>query len=327
MRARRRDASVCRERAAASHDRPLAPSASADRDQALRRHRPHPGRGVRAGGRRHPICQPHRGNGAAASAGRLLCRRARRRPRGGARAAAPAGEHGTLRVRPGHAAAGRAGIRRTRHPDPGARPAPGLWPYAQAVAAVRRFDPAGRDGVGVRARRAAVSGAGHGGRILPVHAGAPAPGLGRAAALRPLSRSGAGGCRHQLAHAHRLGVRRRRGERIADRAGRPAAAAPGAVAPARRRHSPRPPCPQRYLGRHPRAGASRRGGQARALGGRLQVQVDRAAAEKGRVRAAQSSARCGDQQHAPGPQHVRRPGAPAGVQQALRRRCTSCRAS
>ena len=45
---------------------------------------------------------------------------------------------------------------------------------------------------------------------------------------------------------------------------------------------------------------SGRGGPARALGGGLQGQVDRAPAKEGRARAAQSPARCGHQQHAAG---------------------------
>ena len=46
----RREACARLKRASAFDDRALAPSPSADRHQALRRHRPHPGRGLRAGG-------------------------------------------------------------------------------------------------------------------------------------------------------------------------------------------------------------------------------------------------------------------------------------
>ena len=74
---------------------------------------------------------------------------------------------------------------------------------------------------------------------------------GRAPAAIPRGRSGAGEYRLQLAHAHHLGMRGRRGERTADRSHRPPPAAPGAVAPARHRHGARPPRPQRHLDRYP----------------------------------------------------------------------------
>ena len=154
-----------------------------------------------------------------------------------------------------------------------------------------------------------------------------APGRGRAPAAIARGRGRAGEHRLQLAHAHRLGVRRRRGERTADRPHRPAAAAPRAVAPARRRHGARPPRPQRYLGRHPGTDASGRGGQARALGRRLQGQVDRAAAEEGRARARSISSSTRRSTTCPWGSACSMPRSASWCATGDTPRCTSCRAS
>ena len=270
---RRRNASIRQERAPTFDDRALAPSAPTNCHQALWRHRPHPGGRLRAGGRRHEFCRPHGRSGAAVSRGWSWC--------GLALAAASGGDHGALPVRLGHEAAGRASVRGPHRANSRADAGDGLWPVARALPAICRYRAAGCDGLGIRSRRAAVSGERHGGPVRPIHAGFPASGRSRAPAAIPCGRSSAGECRLELARARDLGMRGCRGERIADRPNRPAVASPRAVAPARDRHRARPPRPQRHLDRHPRAGASRRAGQPRALGGRLQGQVDRALAEEG----------------------------------------------
>ena len=250
------------------------------------------------------------------------------RPRGRARAAASAGDDGTLPVRLGHEAAGRASIRGPHRAN--SRADAGAWATARRTSSPSNL-PISRSWARWSWHSCATSG------------------CIRRASWRPSTPSP---CRISSARSRPSASGDRVRARRCWRTSRPARArsstwvcaaaavsglliGPIGLLLLRRvlsrlqgdRHGAGPPRPQRHLGRHPRTDASGRGGQARALGGRLQGQVDRAAAEEGRARAAQSAARRGDQQHAPGPQHVRCPGASPGVQQATTPRCTSCRAS
>ena len=157
--------------------------------------------------------------------------------------------------------------------------------------------------------------------------GGPVRGCGRGAAARRRHRAPAAHagprcsprqyCR-KLPVAHRLGVRGRH-HRIADRPDGPPAPAPRSGAPARDRLGAAAPRPPRHVDRHSGPHPTGRGGAAGSLGRGVQGQVDRAPAQEGRAREAQFSARCRHQHHAVGPEHVRRSGAPAGVQQAIRR--------
>ena len=180
---RRREALARQNRARASDDRPLALSSSADRHQALRRHRPHPGRGLRAGGRGHAFASrteesaqrfQDEGFAAALLVGDLEV--ALERQRRLVAMAPSVSDQGTRRQ-------DEAAFDDLAAQIPRCWCAPGLRTFAQAVPAVRRPDATGRDGPSVRARRAAAAGERHGGRVRPVHAG-------RSSARSPPSASG-----------------------------------------------------------------------------------------------------------------------------------------
>ena len=232
--------------------------ASANRHQALWRHRPVSGRGLRAGGRHHPFRQPDRGSGRGGSAGgrsgRRRCSRADLEAR--ARAAAPAGGH--RRPSLADAALRRAGRARLRGRSPRRSPRlierMGYGAVAQAFAAVR--------GLSAQLGALVLAFARDERRTRPApwrrtmrHASDGSAARGRAPsasgdAARP--RTALDDIAAQLTLAHRLGVRCRRRDRTADRPARPAAAAPRAGAPAGHRLGPDPPRTQRHLGRHPR---------------------------------------------------------------------------
>ena len=205
-----------------------------------------------------------------------------RQSRGRARAAASGGDHGALPVRLGHEPAGRANVRGPHRANSRADAGDGLWPVAQALPAICRSRAAGCDGLGIRSRRAASI------RRVSWRPSTPSP--CRISSVR--SQPSASGDRVRAKRCWRMSRRAR--ARSSTWVCAAAAVSGLLIGPIgllllRRVLSrlqgigtrARPPRPQRHLDRHPRTGASRRAGQPRALGGRLQGQVHRALAEEG----------------------------------------------